>query len=348
MDAQIRVGLAGFGMSGQIFHAPFIQADPHFTLKKVYERTTERSREEYPQAEVVRRFEDLLEEDIDLVVVSTPNPFHVPMAAQAIRAGKHVVVEKPLAASSREAEELLTLARERGVVFTVYQNRRLDGDYLTVKKLIQEGRLGEIVDYECHFDRFRQGLSPKQWKNQGGRGVDIVYDLGIHLIDQAYALFGLPEEVYGDMRKQRPESGGVDKFEFHLYYPGKRVTLSAGELVAQPGPQFMVNGRKGSFVKYGRDVQEHALAAGLRPIGRDDWGRDDPAHYGTLTTAGDSGLTEELVPTETGNYGGFYDNLYRAIRRGEPLLVKPEEAADVLRILEAARKSAEEKRRVTL
>ena len=347
MDAQLRVGLAGFGMSGRIFHAPFIHADPRFSLKKVYERTTERSREEYPYVEVVRRFEDLLEEDIDLVVVNTPNPLHVPMAAQAIRAGKHVVVEKPLAASSQEAAELLKLAQERGVVFTVYQNRRLDGDYLTVKKLIQAGRLGEIVDYECHFDRFRQGLSAKQWKNQGGRGVDIVYDLGIHLIDQAYALFGLPEEVYGDMRKQRPESGGVDKFEFHLYYPDKRVTLSAGELVAKPGPQFMVNGRKGSFVKYGRDVQEHALLAGARPSGP-EWGRDDPAHYGVLCAAGEDGMTEETIPTEIGSYGGFYDNLYRAIRQGEPLLVRPEDAVEVLRILEAARRSAEEKRRIAL
>ena len=345
----IRVGLAGFGLSGRIFHAPFLRADPRFSLRKVYERASERAREEYPDVEIVHSYEALLTEDVDLVVVTTPNLLHVPMAREALLAGKHVVVEKPAAASSREAAELRRLAEERGVLFTVYQNRRLDGDFLTVQRLIREGRLGDVVDYECHFDRFIRGRRPKQWKAEGGRGVDLLYDLGVHIIDQAVTLFGLPEEVYGDLRRQRPESPGMDKFEVTLYYPDKRAILSAGELVAMQGPRYMVNGRKATFLKYGLDPQEARLNQGLRPAGDAHWGEDDPESYGTLYTPGENGeLLAETIPTEIGHYGGFYDNLCRAIRKGAPLLVKPEEAEAVLRILEAAQKSSAEKRRVPL
>ena len=345
----IRVGLAGFGLSGKVFHAPFIHANEHFFLKKVYERASERSREEYPDVEVVHNFEELLTDDIDVVVISTPNTLHVPMATQALEAGKHVVVEKPVAATSAEAETLCRLAAEKGVLLTVYQNRRLDGDFLTVKKLVQAGRLGEIVDYECHFDRFIQGYSAKQWKAAGGKGVDLLYDIGVHIIDQAVTLFGVPEEVYADLWQQRPESSGVDKFEVTLYYPGKRAILSAGELVAMQGPRYMVHGRQGAFLKYGTDAQEWRLKQGLRPDGDPDWGRDDPENYGTLYTAEKDGkILVETVPTEIGNYSGFYDNLYQAITQCAPLMVKPEEAAAVLRILEAAQESSREKRRVPL
>lgn len=343
----IQVGLAGFGTSGQIFHAPFLAADPRFTLKKVYERTTDKARQAYPGVEIVRTFDGLLTEDIDLIVVSTPNQYHVPMASQAMRAGKNVIVEKPAAAASQEAAELCRLAKERNVLFSVYQNRRLDGDFLTAKKLIETGRLGEVVDYECHFDRFVRGYSPKPWKREGGKGINVLYDLGIHLIDQAYALFGMPEEVYADMRSQRPESPGIDNFEVILYYPDKKAVLSAGELVAMPGPRFMVHGRKGSFLKYGQDPQERRLAEGQRP-GKPDWGVDTEEAYGTLAAVTEDGIVQEPVVTEIGNYGGYYDNIYHALRDGAELLVKPEEAVDVLRILEAAQSSQALKRRISL
>ena len=346
-ERTIQVGLAGFGMSGQVFHAPFISADPRFTLKKVYERTTDKAKQAYPDVEIVRTFEELLTEDIDLVVISTPNQYHVPMAAQAIRAGKNVIVEKPAAVTSQEAEELCRMAKEQGVLFSIYQNRRLDGDYLTVKKLIESGRLGEVVDYECHFDRFVTGQSAKQWKREGGKGINILYDLGIHLIDQAYALFGTPDEVYADMRKQRPESSGIDNFEVSLYYPDKKVILSASELVAMPGPRFMVHGRKGSFVKYGQDPQERSLISGMRP-GGSDWGADAENHYGILAVAAEDGISQETIVTEAGNYGRYYDNFYHALRSGRELLVKPEEAVDVLRIVEAAQESQDQKQRIRL
>lgn len=343
----IQVGLAGFGMSGQLFHAPFLRADPRFHLKKVYERTSDRSREAYPGTEVVRTFEALLTEEIDLVVITTPNPCHVPMATQAMQAGKHVIVEKPVAASSQEAEALCRLAEEKAVLFSVYQNRRLDGDFLTVKKLIDGGRLGEVVDYECHFDRFVRGRSAKPWKREGGRGIDILYDLGIHLLDQAYALFGMPGEVCADLRTQRPESAGTDRFTITLYYPDKEVRLSAGELVALPGPRFTVHGRQGSFLTYGQDPQEGRLLRGLRP-GEAGWESGGESARGTLATVTDGGITQETVVIESGNYGEYYDNFYRALRCGATLLVQPQEAVEVLRLLEAARRSSSLKRHVCL
>lgn len=227
------------------------------------------------------------------------------------------------------------------------QNRRFDGDFLTVKKLIENGQLGEVVDYECHFDRFVTGQSTKQWKRDGGKGINILYDLGIHLIDQVYALFGMPDEVYADMRRQRPESSGIDNFEVSLYYPDKKAILSAGELVAIPGPRFMVHGRKGSFLKYGQDPQERRLIGGMRP-GSPDWGADEESAYGTLASVEENGISQEIIVTEFGNYGRYYDNIYQAMTCGADLLVKPEEAIDVLRIVEAAQESQNQKQRISL
>ena len=343
----LNVGIAGFGMSGKIFQAPFLHADENFAIRKVYERNSERAREEYPYIETVRSFEELLTEDIDLVIISTPNDLHVPMAKKAMLAGKHVLAEKPVAATAAEAEELCRLAKEQGVVFTVFQNRRLDGDFLTVKNLVQSGILGEVLDYEVHYDRYVTGVSSKAWKAAGGKGVDILYDLGVHIIDQAYTLFGMPKEVYADLRKQRAESAGTDKFEVILYYENAKAVLSAGEVVAMPGPHYAVHGRKGSFIKHGMDVQEDALIAGLRPP-REDWGREDESMYGTLAKVGKNGITQEKVPTVSSNYGLFHANLYSAITEGAPLMVEPMETVDVLKIIEAAILSNETGARVRM
>lgn len=343
----LRVGIAGFGMSGQIFQAPFLHADPLFEIKKVYERTTRRAEAEYPYIQTVRSFEALLTEDIDLVVVSTPNELHYPMARQAILAGKHVLVEKPVADTSEEAQALCDLAREKGVVLAVYQNRRLDGDFLTLRQLIENGTLGEVHDYEAHFDRYVTGPNAKQWKNLGGMAASVLYDLGVHLVDQAYALFGKPDAVYADLRKQRPETSCCDDFEVVLYYGSRKATLRAGEVVAMPGPHYTVHGSKGSFIKYGMDVQESALVAGQRPP-KSNWGVDDPAMYGTLAVAAADGIRLEKVPTVVSSYGNFHKNLYHAITQGAPLLVDPQETVEVLKILEAAIESHETGRKIIL
>ena len=348
MEKVIRVGLAGFGFSGRIFQAPFLKVNPHFELRKVYERTKNLSQEEYPEVTVVRSFEELLTDDIDLVIISTPNGLHVQQARQCILAGKPVVSEKPAAATSQEVQELCALAKEKGVLYTVYQNRRLDSDFLTVKRLIEDGSLGEVVDYEAHYDRFVRGNAKKAWKMTAEKGYDVVYDLGVHVLDQAYTLFGMPKEVYADFRSQRPESLGVDNFQIILYYEKLRAILSAGELVARQGPHFMVNGTKATFIKYGEDTQERQLLSGLRPVSYDHWGEDAPENYGRLYVDNGTGIDEVIVPTVPSTYSRYYDNIYAVMTQGAELAVKPEQAADVLRIIEAAQESAVKKCRIAL
>jgi predicted dehydrogenase len=345
MKEVIRVGLAGFGMSGKIFQAPYLHADERFQLKKVYERTSEHALEEYPYVEIVRSFEELLVNDIDLVIISTPNAFHFPMAKQAIEAGKNVIVEKPVAISSNEAEQLCFIAKEKKVLFSIYQNRRFDGDYLTVKKLVKDNILGEVLDYTARYDRYVIGKSKKLWKTVGEKGTDILYDLGVHIIDQAVSLFGLPKEVYADFRKQREESGGIDNFEVILYYDTKKVTLFAGELVLENSLRYTVHGRSGSYVKYGADLQEMKLIKGLRPKTK-EWNEELQGQDGTLCLMEDGVEKRMTYPTEIGYYGHYYDNIYKVLHGEEELFVKPEEAVEVLRILEAAIQSNDEKRRI--
>ena len=344
---KIRTAIAGFGLSGKIFQAPFIHADPNFELKKVYERKTERAKEEHPDVQIVRSFEELLTDDIDLVIISTPNDTHVPFAKQAMAAGKHVVVEKPVAATSTEAAELCAFAKKQGVVLSVFQNRRLDSDFLTVKNLIEAGELGEVLDYEAHYDRFERGVNPKPWKAAGGAGVGVLYDLGVHIIDQAYVLFGMPNEVYADFRQQRPESPGIDNFEVILYYDKVKAILSAGEVVARQGPHYMVSGRRGTFIKYGEDVQEAALLAGKRPPAP-DWDAEGEECWGTLYYDDGAQILEKKIPTVVSSYARYYENLYEVITAGAPALVPPEQTADVLRIIEAAQMSNAKKRRIAL
>ncbi|BAK81523.1 gfo/Idh/MocA family oxidoreductase [Candidatus Arthromitus sp. SFB-rat-Yit] len=341
----ICVGLAGFGLSGKIFQAPFLHADSRFNLKKVYERTSTNSKKEYPEVEVVRSFDELLTSDIDLVVISTPNPCHFEMSLKAMQAGKHVVVEKPVASTSKEVMELCEISKRENVVFSVYQNRRFDGDFLTVKKIINENMIGEVLDYECHFDRFVTGKNKKQWKVDGGKGIDLLYDIGVHLIDQAYNIFGMPNEVYADLRKQRNESSGIDNFQVYLYYKDKKVVLSSGEVVAMSGPHFAIHGTKGSFIKYGKDLQEGRLISGMRPW-ESDLGVDEEKYFGTLCRVSENEFLEEKIVTEIGDYGKYYDNIYHAINDGGELFVKPEEAIDVMKIIEAAQCSSAEKCRV--
>ena len=346
----IRVGIAGFGMSAQIFHAPFLAADERYKICKFFLRSGEASKTEYPNAAIVRTYEELLTDDIDLIVLSVPNPLHYEMARQALLSGKHVVVEKPITRTAEEARALCDLAKQQGKILSVYQCRRFDGDFQTVQQIVQSGKIGEVVDYTGHFDRYWWGTSNKAWKTSGAPGINILYDLGVHIIDQAYTLFGLPNAVYADFQRQRQQTNApFDQFTVTLYYDTHHATLSAGEIVALPGPRFMVHGRRGSFLKYGGDTQEAALIAGKRPAGDPDWGKDTPENYGTLKVMGEKGaFTVEQVPTIPGNYGLFYDNLYHAITEGTELAVKPEQTVDVLRIIEAALQSGEEKRRIEL
>lgn len=346
MEPRLNVALAGFGAAGQRFHAPFLTADRRFRLCKIL-TTRKLARERYPDAQTVSRFEELLTPEIDLVILATPNALHVPQAQQAVLAGKHVLVEKPIAATADEARALFTLAKERGVVLTVHQNRRFDGGFRTVQQLIERGDLGEVLDYAAHFDRYVTGKSPKPWKAAGGAGVNILYDIGIHLIDQAYVLFGMPQAVYADVRKHRTESPEFDAFSVNLYYGERKAVLSAGEVVAMPGPHFAVHGHRGSFLKFGLDPQEAALAAGQKPSSP-HWGEDTPDRFGTLARVTETGIVTETVPTVPGNYALFFDAFYRAVTDNAPPPVQEQEAVDVLTLVEAALESAKTGKRVDL
>jgi len=234
------------------------------------------------------------------------------------------------------------------VMLSVYQNRRFDGDFLSTKKIIESGVLGDIVDYEVHYDRYVEGYNTRPWKVKGGDGIGSIYDLGTHIIDQAYSIFGMPESLYADMRRLRPESGTDDSFELTMYYPGnKKVKLSASELVLKQGPHYVVHGTHGSWIKYGMDTQEEALKAGIRP-GSENFGIDVKENYGVCTVIDKGQIISKTVATEAGFYGKYYDNIYDCIVNGADLLVKPEQSRDVMYIIDNAIKSNKEERRITI
>lgn len=326
----VRVGLIGYGLGGRAFHAPLIAAADGLVLAAV---ATSRAVENLP----TMRDPDALIADpaIDLVVISTPNHSHYPLARAALEAGKHVVIDKPFTVTLGEADALIALAGARGRVLTIFHNRRWDGDYLTVRKLLASGRLGELMRYEAHWDRFRPALTPG-WKEKEGAGTGLLGDLGTHLVDQALQLFGPPDAVAGDVAVQREGAVVEDYFSLTLRYGARRVLLSSSLLAAVPRPRFGLHGTRGSFVKYGLDPQEAMAQAGMDP--RDPgFGVEDPLWHGTLTLA--DGRSER-IPTERGNYLAFYEAVAAAILHGAPAPVAPEDARAGLAILERARESA--------
>ncbi len=274
MAEEIGVGLIGFGMAARVFHAPVIEAVPRLKLLKVVERSGDEARKRYPQVEVVRDADDLLRDDrVALVVVTTPNATHFELARRSLLAGKHVVVEKPFTNTSDEALELIELARRENRLLTVNHNRRWDGDFLTVQRILQAGMLGRPVEYESRYERFRDQPREGAWREEAGPGSGILYDLGSHLIDQALVLFGQPRAVTADIQRQREFAKADDYFELLLDYDGLKVTLKAGMLVREPGPRFRLQGTEGSFVKHGMDPQEEALKRGLTPLAT-NWGEE--------------------------------------------------------------------------
>ncbi len=348
MSNKLNVGLIGFGMSGSVFHAPFITNVPGLHLAKIRETRPENiavANGRYPDAEIVQEAKAVFEDPaIDLVVLATPNASHLPLAKEALQAGKHVVVEKPFTVTSAEADELIALAKSKGKLLTVYQNRRWDSDFKTIQKLVADNFLGNIVEYEAHFDRYRDFLKPNTWKEESAPGSGILYDLGSHLIDQALCLFGLPDEVSADLRIQRQQSQIIDNFQLVLYYPTLRVILKAGMLVREPGPRYQIYGNKGAFVKYGLDVQEAVLKEGQQPKGDPNWGIEPEELWGKMNTEIKGQHVIGKLESEPGDYTAFYQNVYSAITGTEELSVKPEQARNTIRIIELAMQSHEERR----
>ena len=347
MKNPVRTGLASFGMSGHVFHAPFIHTNDGFELSAVVERTKDKARNIYPYIKVYPSYEDLLRDDnIELIIVNTPDHLHFSMTKEALMAGKNVVVEKPFTREYREAMELTELAGKKNLLLTVFQNRRWDGDFLTVKKVISENLLGRLVEYESHFDRFRNEI-PATWKEEAQTGSGALYNLGSHLIDQILVLFGRPSSVYAVLFKFRTNGKVEDNYELLLEYPDKKVTTRGSLLVMEPGPRYILHGTNGSYLKWGIDPQEADLKEGKMPAGS-DWGSEDEKFRGILHRIIDGQSSRETLPTIPGNYHGFYNSLYKSIRERTEPEVKPEDAAFVIRIINAAFESQEKGRKILL
>lgn len=344
----VNTALCSFGMSGWVFHAPFIHVNPRFSLYGVWERTKNLAVQKYPGVKTFRALEEILsDEQVELVVVNTPNATHYEYAKKCLLAGKHVIVEKPFTITVAEAQKLIDLAAQKERKLSVYQNRRFDSDFRTVRKILQEGWLGHIVEAEIHYDRFRSELSPKQHKETPGPGVGCLYDLGSHHIDQALQLFGMPLEIFADIATMRPVSEVDDYFELLLFYPSLRVRLKSSYQVREALPGYIFHGSAGSFIKAKTDVQENMLQAGSIP-GGPDWGTEPPSEKGLLHTEKDGKVIREYVTSLRGNYGDFYDGMYEAIRNNKEVPVSAMDGLKVIRIIEAAFESDQLGRRIEL
>lgn len=342
----IPTALSSYGMSGLVFHGPLLEVHPGFKITKILERNRNDSAGKHPGAELVRDYQAIIDDpDIELVVVNTPDHLHVDMASRAIEAGKHVVVEKPFTLKTSEADQLIDLASRKGVMLTVYHNRRWDGVYLTVKEVIRSGKLGRLVDFEVHFDRFRNYVK-ESWKDQAN-GTGTLYNLGSHLVDQALNLFGMPDRLFCDTRMLRDGALTDDSYDLLLHYADFKCMLRSSYLVREPGPSFMLHGTEGSFLAWGTDPQERDLKAGIIP-GTRGWGLDPSFSHARIHTDFKGEHLEGDYPLLPGNYMEFYDNVHDAIRMGSPLVVKPSQARDVIRIIEAAYESSRLGQTVTL
>lgn len=336
----VRVGMIGFGLAGGLLHAPIIQTVPRLRVTAVATRRTHDVRRRFPDATVVANPQTVLDDpEIDLVVIATPNDSHSPLARAVLEAGKHVVLDKPFVLDPEDGEALIDLARERGRVLSVFHNRRWDGDFRTVRSLMESGQLGEVRLAELRWDRFRPAVK-RGWREQPGNGTGLLADLGPHLIDQALMLFGPPDAIGADIAVQRDAAAVDDYFELTLRYGRSRVILSASTLVAAPRPRFALHGTRGSFVKFGIDPQEAELRAG----GSADaagFGEESPAWRGTLTLADG---TANAIPTERGCWRLFYEEMAAAILDAAPPPVDPADALAGLQLIATARRSAAEGR----
>ena len=342
----MKTGVVGYGVAAQFMHLPFLITNPDYQLQTILQRHGNEAGEKYPSVKIVRSLDEMLyDESLELVIITTPNDTHFDYAWRALEAGKHVVLEKPFTITSSEAKKLIIQAEKKERILSVYQNRRYVSDFLTIRKLLKEKLLGKPVEFEAHYDRYRPERRHNAWREENTPGSGILYDLGAHLIDQAFCLFGLPRYVTADIRIQRAHARTTDYFELWLDYDFTKIILKAGMLVRESGPRYAIHGISGSFIKYGEDPQEALLRKGILPIAV-DWGRESEDIFGLLHTEIDGEIIKEKYPSLAGNYGGFYIDLYNTIRKGEPLKVKPEHGFNVIRMIELATESNEKKCRI--
>ncbi len=339
MTDTIRTGVIGFGLAGRIFHAAVVSATPGLELAAIVQRKGDEAAQAYPKVQICRSIEEMLADaSIRLVVVGTPSFSHFEVAEQCLRADRDVVIDKPFTLTSDEAAHLIRLARERKRLLTAYQNRRWDGDFKTVEKIMVSGVLGRLVTFESHFDRFRPQPKREVWRENGGPGGGTLFDLGSHLIDQALTLFGKPDRIFATVRIDRDNGAADDVFDITLFYPQLTVYLRASSLAKAAGARFTLHGTQGSFVKFGLDPQEDALKAGAH-FDTPGFGHEPKESWGKLYL---EGAAPESVETEMGDYRGLYANVRDALLGKAKLAVTPEQAWRTTRLIELARESSQQ------
>ncbi|MFM4827634.1 oxidoreductase [Aeromonas rivipollensis] len=342
MSQTINAALVGYGFAGQTFHAPFLTSTPGLALRWVVSRDAAKVQAELPGCRVGSLDEVLTDSTVDLVVIATPNDTHAPIARQALLAGKHVVIDKPFALDLAEAEALVELAEKQQRLLSIFHNRRWDGDFLTVRRLVAEGALGKIAQFESHFDRYRPEVR-QRWREAGGPGSGLWFDLGPHILDQALQLFGQPDWIQADLAAQRPGALSDDYFHVVLGYGALRVILHGSCLVSATMPRFVIHGSEGSFIKFGMDVQEEQLKLGLRPPAA-NWGLDPEP--GQLSRMVEGLPLVQAVSGEAGDYGAYYRGVCAAIRGEADNPVPAVEALAVMALLDLARESDSQGRRL--
>jgi len=335
--APIRTALLAYGMSGKLFQAPFLAAHPGFELYAVAERTEQRMHHDYPGIRSYASVAELLAEpSIELVVVNTPSNTHFELASQALRAGKHVLLEKPVATSVAQLQELLALASKMDRHLLAYHNRRWDTDFGAVRRVVESGQLGQLIEVHFRFDRYKPTLNPKKFKEEAQPGSGLVYDLGPHLIDQAISLFGRPLSYHKTVGHYRAGTQVDDYFSLHLRYAqGLNVWLTSGLLIADPVPAYVLHGTQGSYQKGRTDPQEPQLLTGMSPQAP-EYGHEKPGDEARLTLAGPTGtLSTTSDPAAPGNYLGLFEAVLQAIRHGAPYPIRAEQLLWQNELLEA-------------
>lgn len=348
----VKAGLCAFGMSGKVFHAPFLNEHPGFFISAIVERSKEESKEKYPEATIYRSVEEMLSHaDIDLVIVNTPVQTHFDFVKKSLEAGKNVIVEKPFTVDTAEAEELSELAKEKGLFISVYQNRRFDRDFLMVREILSGGKLGELKEAEIRFDRFRTEAGGKEHKeNPNHKGSGALHDLGAHLIDQATLLFGFPDKIFADVFSMKGEDFANDYFEILLYYKNHLIVrLKSSTFSKEAHYAYSFHGSKGSFLQERSDNQENELVAGAIPVYGKEWTKPLQQQDGILNFIDENQKTQRILTlSEPGNYMNYYQQIYEHIVFGYPLPSPAEEIIQNMKLIEAAIESAKEEKIVYL
>jgi len=345
MNKIVKTGICSYGMSGKLFHAPFIEAHPGFELTAIVERSKNDSRARYPNSKLYRSVDELINDaSIELIIVNTPVQTHYDISKQAINAGKQIIVEKPFTVTSAEGEQLVKLAKEKGVSLFVYQNRRYDGDYHAVKNVIDQKLLGELQEMEIHYDRYRSEPSGKAHKEGELPAAGTLFDLGAHMIDQSLQLFGWPKAIFADTDIMRKGFGATDYYELILFYDNKlRVRIKSSMLTRELLPAYILQGTKGSFFQQRSDQQEEQLLAGKMPSLK-TWAPATASPDGLLHTEINNEIVRKPVTSMPGNYMGYFDDVYKSLTQGLPNPVPGEDGVKVIKMIEAAIQSSKEKR----